>query len=272
MSHPNIVLVGCGNMGGAMLSGWLRQGIAAERITVIDPSLPALPDGVRRVAEPEAAMDVPAALILAVKPQKLAEVAGAISALAAPQTLLLSVLASAEIATLRRVFPRAGAIVRAVPNLPAAIGHGITALAGEGLSPSHVSLAETLCAPLGPVEWLAREALCDAATSVSGCGPAFLFRFADAVARAGEAQGLPRAQALRLIAETMAGAGAMLRAADADPAEMAARVASPGGVTLAGLRVLDEQDALTRLIADTLAAAAARSAEMAAETRDAVQG
>lgn len=251
-----------------MLSGWLRWGMAPDRVTVIDPSLPQAGEGVRVLAAPEAALAPPSALVLAVKPQKLVEVAPAIAGLAGRGTLLLSVLASVEIATLRRVFPDAGPIVRAVPNLPAAIGRGVTALAGNGLDPESTALAHSLCAPLGPVEWVEHEALCDAATSVSGCGPAFLFRFADAVARAGQAQGLSRPQALRLIAETMVGAGTMLLEPDADPADMARRVASPGGVTLAGLRVLDEGEALMRLMAATLAAAGARSVEMTVAARN----
>ena len=247
-----------------MLAGWLRCGVPAASITVIDPSRPRVADGVRLLASAEEAVEVPAALVLAVKPQKLAEVAPVIAPLAGPDTLLLSVLAAVDVATLRSAFPAAGAIVRAVPNLPAAIGRGITALAGEVPRDDMRALADALCAPLGAVEWLAADSLCDAATSVSGCGPAFLFRFAEAVIAAGQAQGLSREQATRLIAATMAGAGAMMLESGADPADMARRVASPGGVTQAGLDVLDRAGALNRLVGDTLAAAADRNAEMAA--------
>ncbi|WP_336965614.1 pyrroline-5-carboxylate reductase [Sphingobium aquiterrae] len=261
-----VLLAGCGNMGGALLTGWLSQGRGATSITVVDPRLPDVPAGVRLLAAAPGGPVPLDALVLAMKPQMLAQAAPAYAPLVGPGTLLLSILAAVEIDTLRRHFPAAGAIVRAVPNLPSAIGKGITALAGEG-PPAMRALAGRLCAPLGAVEWLDGEAQIDAATSVSGCGPAFLFRFADAVASAGVAQGLSRAQALRLIAHTMAGAGAMLIADDTDPAALAQRVASPGGVTLAGLEVLDRDDALATLMAATLAAAAARNAEMARTAR-----
>lgn len=266
MAVDDIVLVGCGNMGGAMLQGWVAQGRALA-LTVIDPALDRVPDGVRGLqAVPVGA--VPAdVLVLAVKPQMLAVVAPAIRALAGPDTILLSILAAVEIATLRAHFPAVKAVVRAVPNLPASIGAGVTALAAEALGEAGVALVTELCRPLGQVVWLDNEAQIDAATSVSGCGPAFLFRFADAVVRAGMAQGLDATQARQLFAATMVGAGKMLMAGNESPGEMARRVASPGGVTLAGLSVLDHDDALVRLVSDTLAAAGVRSAEMAAETR-----
>ncbi len=266
MANDDIMLVGCGNMGGAMLRGWLAQGRAAA-LTVVDPAPTRLPDDVTALPAPPAGTAAPRVLVLAVKPQTLAAVAPALAPLVGPQTILISVLAAVEIATLRAYFPAAGAVVRAVPNLPAAIGAGVTALAADRLAETDRALVTTLCEPLGAVVWLANEMQIDAATSVSGCGPAFLFRFADAVVQAGVAQGLMPADALQLIAQTMVGAGRMLLAGDASPAEMAQRVASPGGVTLAGLAVLDRDEALVRLLGDTLAAAGRRSAEMAAATR-----
>lgn len=266
MSGADILLVGCGNMGGAMLRGWIDQGRAAD-ITVATRTPARVPEGVAAFASPAEVAREPRVAVLAVKPQMLAEVAPALEPRVGPGTILLSVLAAVDISTLRRRFPRAGAIVRAVPNLPAAIGAGVTALAGEGPGEDDRALVTDLCRPLGAVEWLAEEAMVDAATSVSGCGPAFLFRFADAAVRAGMAQGLDEAQARRLFAETMIGAGRMLATSDLSPGEMARRVASPGGVTLAGLAVLDRDDALARLVGETLAAAGRRSAEMAAEAR-----
>jgi pyrroline-5-carboxylate reductase len=265
----SVMLVGCGNMGGAMLAGWLRSGVPASAITVVDPSLAAAPEGVRLLGSVPAGLGSvptglapPGVLVLAVKPQKLAEVAPSLAELAAPGTMLISVLAAVEFATLRYHFRAAGPLVRAVPNLPAAIGRGVTALAGDGVDGASRALAETFFAPLGIVEWMSDERLCAIATTVSGATPAFFFRIADAMTLAAEAQGLSREQALRLIAETMAGSAAMLAEAGADPADMARRVASPGGVTLAGLEVLDEEDALTRLMGDTIAASAARNDEM----------
>lgn len=245
-----------------MLAGWLRGGVPASSVTVVDPSLAAVPDGVRLLSAVPVDFSPPSVLVLAVKPQKLAEIAPALAPLASVDTMLLSVLAAIEFSALRHYFPAAGSLVRAVPNLPAAIGRGLTALAGEGVDAASRALATALFAPLGVIEWMDSEALCAAATTVSGATPAFFFRIADAMALAAGAQGLSREQALRLIAETMAGSAAMLAEPGADPADMARRVASPGGVTLAGLAILDKDDALTRLMGDTLAAAAARNDEM----------
>ena len=267
--NDRIVLVGCGNMGGAMAAGWLGQGRAAA-LTVIEPFADRVPAGVRWLAAPAAEEAPPAVLVLAIKPQMLAVAAPGLAPLVGPATILLSILAAVEIDTLRHHFPEAQAVVRAVPNLPAAIGAGVTALATDGIDPAGRALVTSLCEPLGDVVWLDSEAQIDAATSVSGCGPAFLFRYAEAVVNAGIAQGLTADQARRLLAATMVGAGQMLLASDTSPGEMARRVASPGGVTLAGLAVLDADEALARLMARTLAAAGRRSEEMAVETRPAL--
>jgi pyrroline-5-carboxylate reductase len=261
-----IMLVGCGNMGGAMAAGWVAQGRASS-LTIIEPMPERPPANVRHLAAPPSNEAPPAVLVLAIKPQMLAAVAPTLRHLVGPGTILLSILAAVEIETLHAYFPTTNAIVRAVPNLPAAIGAGVTALAATGLDAPGQALVTALCQPLGDVVWLDNEAQIDAATSVSGCGPAFLFRYADAVIRAGVAQGLTPAQARQLLAATMVGAGRMLQASDTGAAEMAQRVASPGGVTLAGLAVLDRDAALVRLMAATLGAAAARSAEMAIETQ-----
>lgn len=262
LAAARILLVGCGNMGGAMLAGWLRSGIPAASVTVIDPSLAQAPAGVRLLRSLSPDIAPPTVLVLAVKPQKLADIAPSLAALAGADTMLVSVLAAVEFATLRHHFPAAGSLVRAVPNLPASIGRGITALGGDDIDDAARGLAETLFAPLGVVEWMADERLCALATTVSGATPAFFFRIADAMALAAEAQEMDRTRALRLIAETMAGSAAMLAEAGADPADMARRVASPGGVTLAGLSVLDQEGALARLMDDTIAASAARNDEM----------
>lgn len=261
-----IILVGCGTMGGALAAAWVAEGRAAA-LTVIEPVPARVPAGVRGLAAPPLDEAPPAVLVLAVKPQMLAAVAPMLAALVGPDTIVLSILAAVEIATLRVWFPRTRAIVRAVPNLPAIIGSGVTALAADTIDTASRDLATRLCTPLGEVVWLESETQIDAATSVSGCGPAFLFRYAEAVVNAGIAQGLAGDQARRLLAATMVGAGRMLMTSDTSPGEMARRVASPGGVTLAGLAVLDNDLALERLIAATLAAAGARSAEMAVETR-----
>lgn len=260
-------LVGAGNMGGAMLRGWLAAGRDPATITVIDPAAANLPEGVLALAAPPPDGAAPAVLVLAVKPQLLDAVALALAPVMAAETLLVSILAGVEIASLRRRFSKPAGVVRAMPNLPAAIGRGVTALHGEGLTDRAAAIGQSLVAPLGAVEWLEAEAQFDAVTALSGCGPAFLFRFIDAMARAGEALGLPPEQAARLALATVEGSAIMAAEADASPAMLADQVASPGGATREGLNMLDEADAIGALLARTLAAAARRSGELAAAAR-----
>jgi pyrroline-5-carboxylate reductase len=255
-------LVGCGNMGGAMLRRWVASGVDLASITVIDPGTPAVPDGVRVLSDASAAESAPATIVLAVKPQQLDAVASTLAA--AKPSLLLSILAGVEVTALSARIP-AGAIVRAMPNLPVAIGRGVTALYTE-TEPGR-AVAEALAAPLGHVEWIADEAQFDAVTALSGCGPGFVFRFADALAAAGAALGLPVDQAQRLALATLEGSAMMAAADDVSPATLADRVASPGGSTLEGLNVLDRNDALVRLLTETLQASARRNGEMAAAAR-----
>lgn len=247
-----IWLVGAGNMGGAMHRGWIASG-AADAITVVDTAHPPPADG------------WPDILVLAVKPQQLAAAATALAGRAGGPRLLLSVLAGVELATLRTLIP-AGSVVRAMPNLPAAIGQGVTLLCSDA-GPAARADAERLVAPLGLVEWIADEALFDAATALSGCGPGFTFRYIDALADAGVALGLDGAVARRLALATVAGSAAMASASSESPARLADRVASPGGSTREGLNVLDEERGLADLLRRTLAASAARNRTLAAETR-----
>jgi pyrroline-5-carboxylate reductase len=259
-------LVGAGNMGGAMLRGWIAAGVDPARITVIDPGATSVPDGVTLLATPPDGA-APAILILAVKPQLLDVVAPTLAPWLGPDTLLLSILAGVEIASLRARFPAPRAVVRVMPNMPASIGKGVMALHGDGLGEADADIAATLTAPLGIVEWIADEALFDAVTALSGCGPAFLFRFVDAMAAAGTALGLPRDQAERLAIATVEGSALLAAASDETPAVIADRVASPGGSTREGLNILDEADGIAALMERTLAASARRNAEMAAAAR-----
>lgn len=257
-------LVGAGNMGGAMLRRWVASGIAPDRITVIDPGTPPVPQGVAVVAAPPAG-PAPDILVIAVKPQMLGAVAPAFAEVAA--AMLVSILAGVEGAALRRRFPAAQAIVRAMPNLPVAIGKGVVALHSDDPSPALRAAAEALMAPLGHVEWV-EEALFDAVTALSGSGPGFTYRFIDALAAGGAALGLPADQALRLARATVEGSAMLAAGTDDPPATLADRVASPGGSTREGLNVLDRDAALARLVTETLAAATRRNAEMAAAARD----
>ncbi len=263
-----ILIIGCGNMGGAMLAGWLRGGFAPDSFTVVDPILPEAPAGVelmRAVPPTGALFDV---ILLGVKPQQLGAAADAVAALAGPQTLLLSILAGVDCGTLRRRFPEAGGIVRVMPNLAAALGKSPIGLSGDRRE-GQDALVEKLMAPLGHAEWLADESLMDAVTALSGSGPAFVYRFIDALAAGGAELGLPREQADRLALAMVEGAAMLAAQAPISPGELARRVASPGGTTQRGLDVLDADQALGRLMEATLRAARDRGAEMAAEAREA---
>ncbi len=263
-----IWLIGCGNMGGAMLRGWLADGIDAARITVIDPFLKTAPDRVRLLSHCPTEEAPPAMALLAVKPQSLKDVAGEIAPALGGDTLLISILAGVEVATLRKHLTSPRGVIRVMPNMPAAIGKGITILYADATSPADAARAATLMAPLGGVEWISNEGSFDAVTALSGSGPAFVFRFIDALARAGATLGLPYEQALRLAIATVEGSAALAGHSSETPSQLAERVASPNGTTRAGLDVLDEGDVFTNRVDATLAAAAHRSAELSAAARD----
>lgn len=260
-------MIGCGNMGGAMLRRWIAAGLDPASVTVVTrgvaPVSGGVPMGVRAVHAPPLD-EVPAMVVLAVKPQQLDAVAPTLAHVQPP--LLVSILAGVETATLAARIP-CGAVVRAMPNLPVAIGQGVTALYADSRSDAVRYAAQAIAAPLGLVEWIADEILFDAVTALAGSGPGFVFRFADALARAGTALGLPADQAMRLTLATLSGSASMVLAADESPAALADRVASPGGSTRQGLNVLDRDDALVTLLTETLMAAKRRNAEMAAVAR-----
>jgi pyrroline-5-carboxylate reductase len=263
----SIWLAGAGNMGGAMLRGWLGEGIAPARITVIRPSGAPVADGVAVHTAPPCDSAMPAVLVLAMKPQKLDEAVPGLAPLVGAGTLLVSVLAGVEIASLAHRFPSHRAIVRVMPNTPVAIGKGVLLLhAGDAGADVRVE-TEALVRPLGAIEWIADEALFGAASALSGCGPAFLFRFVDAMAQAGRALGLPDDQAARLALATVEGAARLAGQSDESPSRLADRVASPGGSTRAGLDVIDDGAALVALMTRVLGASARRNEEMAAAAR-----
>lgn len=261
MARPDALwLIGCGNMAGAMLSRWLATGLDPDRVTVIRPSGQPVGHGVRVLtALPD--QPPPALLMLAFKPQMLGAIAPGLTAASTGATVI-SILAGTDVATLARLFPGASGIVRAMPNLPVAIGKGVVALHGQASAD-----VAALMAPLGLTEWIADEAHFEAVTAVSGSGPAFVYRFIDALAQAGAARGLPVDQAARLALATVEGAALLAAGSDVSPATLADRVASKGGSTRKGLDVLDADDALVQLIGKTIAAAEARNMEMAAASR-----
>lgn len=258
----SLILAGAGKMGGAMLLAWLDRGCEARRILVIDPQ--PSPRIIGLAAEKGFALNAPAeppeVLVLAIKPQVLAE-AAALAPLVGPQTLVISILAGKTIAAIAAIFPQAGAIIRAMPNLPAAVGRGIAGLAASpSARPEHRALAETLLGATGRFEWLADESLIDAVTAVSGSGPAYVFYLAECLAEAGAAMGLPPDVAARLARATVEGAGELLfRSREATPAELRESVTSRGGTTAAALEALMAQDGLAPLIERAVKAAKMRA-------------
>lgn len=249
-------LLGCGNMGGALLARWLAEGMGP--VAVIDPQSRALPPGaVASATPPEGSPDV---LVLAVKPQAWRAAVAPLLDRVGPLTLVVSVMAGVTTDELAALFPRSP-LVRAMPNTPAAIGQGVTGLytsAGDIAQ----GAAEALFGPAGATVWLDAETDFDALTAVSGSGPAYVFAFIEALAAAGVAAGLDPVLAMRLARGTVTGAAALAAVDPAPAGTLRERVTSPGGTTAAGLAVL--QPGLAPLLAETVAAAAARSRTLSA--------
>ena len=267
MSGPwpgSLVIFGCGNMGGAMLEGWLAGGLDPATVTVVDPVREHAPDGVKVLRQ--APQDPADALLLGVKPQQLDDVAPALGAMIGPQTVVLSILAGVELTALASRFPTARAHVRIMPNLSAAIGKSPVALAERGLDPAGREAIFALMQPLGSPQWIAEESF-DLVTALVGSGPAFVYRFIDALAKGAAELGLDPADSEKLSLAMVEGAALLASSSPQRPGELAERVASPGGTTRAGLDVLDNDAALARIVCETLRAARDRGAEMAQEAR-----
>ena len=261
----SILILGCGNMGGAMLAGWLAAGLEPARFTVVDPLLTEAPAGVRLL---RAVPDGPfGTVLLGVKPQTLDAATAALAPAITAETVLLSILAGVELASIAARLPPCAGLVRVMPNLAAAIGKSPIGLYAQGLDAAGRAQVEQLLAPLGTAEWLTHESQLDAVTALAGSGPAFVYRFIAALAAGGAELGLDPAQAQRLALATVEGAALLAAGSDADPAELARRVTSPGGTTAAGLAVLDADAALARLVAATLRAARDQGAALAEAAR-----
>ncbi len=259
-------LIGAGNMAGAMLNRWLATGMDPASVTVVRPSGRPVADGVRVLTQvPDE--PPPAMLMLGMKPQQLDQVAPTFAPALGKDTILLSILAGAEIASLRARFPIPRNIVRVMPNTPSRVGKGATILFAEDADPAARTAVTSLMTPLGLVEWIDDESLFDIVTTLTASGPAFIFRFIAALAEGATALGMDAERAQRLAIATVEGAAALAAASDVGPRELAERVASPGGTTRAGLAVLDADDRLGRLVRDTFEATVRREQEMRAEAR-----
>jgi pyrroline-5-carboxylate reductase len=264
--QTTIVLAGAGKMGGAMLSGWLAQGLDANRVVVIEPypsdEISALvTKGIGLNPSPEKIGTV-ATLVIALKPQSFREAGAMLKSFVGSSTLTVSIMAGTTIASISEVC--GGSVVRAMPNTPAAIGRGITvAVAASNVSAAQRAVAHALLRATGSVEWIDDENLMDAVTAVSGSGPAYIFLLAEELARAGVEAGLPPELATRLARETVAGSGELLHRSDLPSATLRQNVTSPGGTTAAALEVLMEPDGMQSLLTRAVAAATRRSKELA---------
>jgi len=263
VAENGLVLLGCGKMGSAMLQGWLSDGLPPASVRVIDPN-PS--DWLRGTGVHINAdlPDSPAIVLVAVKPQMMGEALPLMRDRGNGETLFVSVAAGTPISAFEEALGDRTPIVRAMPNTPAAVGRGITAIIGNAhATPGQLDLAEMLLQAVGQVVRLEDEGQMDAVTGLSGSGPAYVFHMIECMARAGEAQGLAPDLAMQLAQATVAGAGALAEAADETPAQLRRNVTSPNGTTQAGLAVLmDEEAGLPPLMARTVAAAADRSREL----------
>lgn len=265
-----LVLAGAGNMGFALLAGWLERGLDPARIVVQDPApssrikerldwhgIEVRPE-IRFLREP------PAVILVAVKPQVMDEVFPALAQLARQKTVVVSVAAGRRIDGFEAHLPKGTAVVRAMPNTPAAVGRGITVAVGNGhVSEAQREACDHLLRAVGEVAWVSDESLMDAVTAVSGSGPAYVFYLAECLAEAGIKAGLPPELAEQLAVCTVAGAGELLHRSDLGPRTLRENVTSPNGTTFAALQVLMAEGGLAKLLREAVSAAAARSRELA---------
>lgn len=260
-----VLLVGCGKMGGAMLAGWLERGLAPEDVVVVEPGTPNVVGGITVVGEAAAipAGFAPDIAVLAVKPQVMAEVLPPYRRFAGSATFL-SIAAGKTIGFFEAILGADAAVVRAMPNTPAAVRRGITvACPNARVGAAARSACDELLQAVGEVAWTDDESLMDAVTAVSGSGPAYVFLLAECLAKAGVAAGLPEDLASRLARVTVSGAGELLHQSS-EPAETLRRtVTSPGGTTAAALSVLMAEGGLQPLLTTAVAAATKRGKELA---------
>lgn len=263
LGRRGLVLLGCGKMGSAMLAGWLARGLSPQGVWVIDPN-PS--DWLREtgVQINTALPDAPAIVIVAVKPQMMGDALPVLAAMGNGETLFVSVAAGTPLARFAQVLGAQTPIIRAMPNTPAAVGRGITAIIGnDHAGAAQMELAEALLSAVGQVVRLEHEGQMDAVTGLSGSGPAYVFHLIETMAAAGEAQGLAPDLALQLARATVAGAGALAEEADETPAQLRINVTSPNGTTQAALEVLMEPETgFPALLTRAVKAATERSKEL----------
>jgi pyrroline-5-carboxylate reductase len=266
LGRRGLVLLGCGKMGSALLAGWLKAGLPAGAVTVLEP---APSDWLMGLQGAGLALNTklppsPAVVLIAVKPQMMEAALPRLKELGGGETLFLSIAAGTPIRFYEATLGAATPVIRAMPNTPAAIGKGITAIVGNAMAAeAHRALAESLLSAVGEVVRIEAEPLIDAVTAVSGSGPAYVFHLIEALAAAGAAEGLPEGLALKLAKATVAGAGALAEASEETPSQLRIDVTSPGGTTAAALKVLmDEKTGFPALLKRAVHAAAERGREL----------
>jgi pyrroline-5-carboxylate reductase len=265
-----VVLAGAGKMGAALLAGWIARGLRPSEIVVQDPNPSkdaadlARQHGVSILPHLDDLPRPPSVIVVAVKPQAMDAVFPPLAKHAGPATVVMSIAAGKSLSSFERHLPPRAAVVRAMPNTPAAIGRGITGAVGNAhVSAEQKRLCQELLGAVGDVVWLNDEALIDAVTAVSGSGPAYVFLLTESLARAGEAAGLDPATSMQLARATVSGAGELLRRSESDPSTLRQNVTSPGGTTAAALSVLmREKDGLQDLMTAAVLAAQKRGREL----------
>tara|TARA_R110000772_G_scaffold100306_8_gene200547 strand:- start:3941 stop:4753 length:813 start_codon:yes stop_codon:yes gene_type:complete len=262
----SIWFVGCGNMGGAILQAWFDNGLEAAKVSVIKPTASPLPGGLQSQADyPEG--PAPDLVILAMKPYQLNDVAAKLAPLIGANSHIVSVLAGTELEILRQAFPKAGPIIRLMPNMAVTVAKSPMILISETEDADLKDQMNQLFSPLGQPEWLENEGQMHIATALSGSGPAFVFRFIDALAVSAAGLGMDKAQAARLAVAMVDGAATLAAGSEVGPGALADQVASPNGVTRKGLDVLDADGRINALLHDVLKAAMERNREMAEEAK-----
>jgi len=265
-----VVLAGAGKMGAALLAGWVSRGLRPGDVIVQDPHPSedaaelARQHGISIVPLIDALAVPPSVIVAAVKPQAMDAVFPPLAKHAGPNTVVMSIAAGKSLSSFERHLPQRTAVVRAMPNTPAAIGRGITGAVGNAhVSADQKRLCQELLSAVGDVVWLDDEALIDAVTAVSGSGPAYVFLLTETLARAGEAAGLDSATSMQLARATVSGAGELLRRSESDPSALRQNVTSPGGTTATALSVLmREKDGLQELMTAAVLAAQKRGREL----------
>jgi len=263
-----IVLLGAGKMGFAMLEGWFARGLDTRKLTILEPQPSRAVKALARrgvALNPKRTKASSAtAIVIAVKPQSAPDALGALAPFVGKSTLAVSIMAGRTLRFLETKLPPHTAIVRAMPNTPAAVGRGITvACPNTNVSTRQRKQASDLLSAIGKVEWMADEAMMDAVTALSGSGPAYVFLLIEAMAAAGIAAGLPSALATRLARETVSGSGELLNRSDLDHVTLRKNVTSPGGTTAAALDILMGPGGFDELLTKAIAAGTQRSRDLA---------